>query len=230
MPWAPPCGKESSTTPWPWSVSQPHHSSTPSPLRALAMITRAVGLTPERLARNSSRSKSRCGSRSILFTTTTSAARNMTGYFSGFSSPSVTEKTIARASSPTRNSAGHTRLPTFSIIRRSSSGNGRRSRPDRTITASRWHSPPNPALVLTTEMAAAPAPWRRSASRLVAMSPSSTPMRTEPPSISRDLRRSVVFPAPGDDMRFTARTPAAASRARCRQRPGRSPTACSPGS
>ena len=42
-------------------------------------------------------------------------SRNISGYLSGLSSPSVTEETITRASSPTRNSAGQTRLPTFSI-------------------------------------------------------------------------------------------------------------------
>ena len=48
----------------------------------------------------------------------------MSGYFSGLSSPSVTEVTITRASSPIRNSAGHTRLPTFSTISRSISSSG----------------------------------------------------------------------------------------------------------
>ena len=56
-----------------------------------------------------------------MLTTTTSTARNITGYLSGFSSPSVTEYTIARASAPTSNSAGHTRLPTFSMTSRSRS-------------------------------------------------------------------------------------------------------------
>ena len=64
------------------------------------------------------------GSRSILFTTTSSQVRNMSGYLSGLSSPSVTEHTIALASSPTRNSAGQTRLPTFSMISRSISSSG----------------------------------------------------------------------------------------------------------
>ena len=60
---------------------------------------------------------------------TTSAERNITGYLSGFSSPSVTEYTIARASSPTSNSAGQTRLPTFSITSRSIRSSGRRCNP-----------------------------------------------------------------------------------------------------
>ena len=41
--------------------------------------------------------------------------RNMSGYLSGLSSPSVTDDTMTRTSSPTRNSAGQTRFPTFSI-------------------------------------------------------------------------------------------------------------------
>ncbi len=66
-------------------------------------------------------SKSTCSSRSILLTTTSSQARNISGYLSGLSSPSATDETMIRASSPTRNSAGQTRLPTFSMISRSSS-------------------------------------------------------------------------------------------------------------
>ena len=61
----------------------------PLPVRALARITWAEGFTASRLERNRPRSKSRWGSKSILFTTTTSAARNITGYLNGFSSPSV---------------------------------------------------------------------------------------------------------------------------------------------
>ena len=71
-------------------------------------------------------SKSRCGSRSILLITTSSQVRNISGYLSGLSSPSVTEETITRASSPTRNSAGQTRLPTFSITSRSMSAERQR--------------------------------------------------------------------------------------------------------
>src|ERR1700733_3695619 len=45
----------------------------------------------------------------------TSAARNMCGYFSGLSSPSVTERITTLARSPRSNIAGQTRFPTFSI-------------------------------------------------------------------------------------------------------------------
>ena len=86
--------------------------------------------------------------------------------------------------------------------------------PARTITASRWHSPPNPALVFTTAMAVAPAPSSSSASRVVAMSPSRTPIRTELPSWRNVRLSNVVLPAPGEDMRFTVRTPARANASR----------------
>jgi hypothetical protein len=73
----------------------------------------------------------------------------MRGYLRGFSSPSVIEQTMARASSPTRNSAGHTRFPTFSITSRSISSSGSDGSAERTMLASRWHSPPNPFCVLS---------------------------------------------------------------------------------
>ena len=56
---------------------------------------------------------------------------------------------MIRASSPTRNSAGQTRLPTFSITSRSSSSSGSAGSAERTMLASRWHSPPKPASVLS---------------------------------------------------------------------------------
>ncbi len=44
------------------------------------------------------------------------------------------------------------------------------------------------------------------------MSPSKIPIRTEVPSLSKVFRSSVVLPAPGEDIRFTAQTPDASSR------------------
>src|SRR5918995_696879 len=82
-------------------ASQAATSSTPAPVRALVSAVRTPGLTESTLARKRSRSKSMCGRRSILLTTTSSQVRNMRGYLSGLSSPSVTEQTIALASSPT---------------------------------------------------------------------------------------------------------------------------------
>ena len=46
------------------------------------------------------------------------------------------------------------------------------------------------------------------------MSPSMIPMRSCPASRDRVSRSSVVLPAPGEDIRFTTRTPAAANCAR----------------
>ena len=56
---------------------------------------------------------------------------------------------MIRTSSPTRNSAGHTRLPTFSITSTSISSSGSGGSAERTMFASRWHSPPKPAPVLS---------------------------------------------------------------------------------
>jgi len=50
---------------------------------------------------------------------------------------------MRRAASPTSNSAGQTRLPTFSMTTRSRSSSASRCRAERTMVASRWHSPPN---------------------------------------------------------------------------------------
>ena len=74
-------------------TSQSRHASTPSPVRALTSMRSHARVAPRRgWRRNRSRSKSRCGSRSILLTSTSSQARNISGYLSGLSSPSVTER------------------------------------------------------------------------------------------------------------------------------------------
>ena len=66
--------------------------SSPRRLRPCGRTRRSPrrrGLTRRRLARNRSRSASRCGIRSSLLTTTSSHDRNITGYFERLSSPSV---------------------------------------------------------------------------------------------------------------------------------------------
>ena len=83
------------------------------------------------------------------------------------------------------------------------------------MVASRWHSPPKPALVLTSETGT-PSPPSSSASMLVAMSPSRIPSRTRSPSAVMVAFRSVVLPAPGEDIRLTVVTPARAKSARLR--------------
>ena len=71
--------------------SQSRKASTPSPVRALTCMRGTPGCTASRLCRKRSMSKSRCGSRSILLITTSSQVRNISGYLSGLSSPSVTD-------------------------------------------------------------------------------------------------------------------------------------------
>ena len=63
---------------------------------------------------NSSISKFRYGNKSTLVIKTKSASRNITGYFRGLSSPSVILKSATLKCSPISNSAGQTKLPTFS--------------------------------------------------------------------------------------------------------------------
>src|SRR4051794_32878520 len=194
------------------ATSQRRHSSIPSPVFALVMMRSTPGLTASRWYRKRSRSKSTCGSRSILLITTSSQARNISGYLSGLSSPSATDATIARTSSPIRNSAGQTRLPTFSTTSRSMSSSGIAGSAERTMFASRWHSPPKPGSVLICATGTC-SPASRSASALPCTSPSSTPART--PSRPASARSSTeVLPAPGALMRLTTATPAASKSAR----------------
>ena len=168
----------------------------PRPCARSPASSRTPGCTVSRRARHLSTSKSTCGSRSILFSTTSSHARNISGYFSGLSSPSVTEATITRASSPTRNSAGQTRLPTFSITSRSISSSGIDG------SARAHHVRVQVALAaeaLRRSAAASPGTCSeasRSASSEPCTSPSSTPARTPPRSRST-RSSSAVLPAPG---------------------------------
>ena len=90
---------------------------------------------------------------------------------------------------------------------RSSAGRSRRAAAtasaERTMLASRWHSPPKPGSVLSWVTGTCSAA-SRSASSVPCTSPSSTPTRT--PSRSPSTRSSsVVLPAPGALMRLTTR-------------------------
>ena len=87
----------------------------PSPVVADSWITSMAGFT--RRARSMQRATSNftCGSRSVLFRIISCEAANMSGYFSGLSSPSVTERMATLAASPRSHTAGQTRLPTFSM-------------------------------------------------------------------------------------------------------------------
>ena len=101
---------------WPlrWS-SQCSQASMPSPVVADSCSTAMDGFTRRAIAMQRSTSKRRCGSRSVLLSSMSSAAANMSEYLSGLSSPSVTDSTTILAASPRSHSAGQTRLPTFSM-------------------------------------------------------------------------------------------------------------------
>src|SRR5215212_4180583 len=117
------------------------------------------------------------------------------------------------ASSPTLNSAGHTRFPTFSMMRTSTASSGSSARPERTMFASRWHSPPKPGSVFTCTSGT----WKRaslSASRVVCTSPSRTPRRSLPRISSRVCSSSEVLPAPGELIRLITYVPASSNRSR----------------
>ena len=114
---------------------------------------------------------------------------------------------MALATAPVSNSAGHTRLPTFSRMTRSSWSMGTLSRPWRVISASRWHMPP-----VCSWMDAMPvASLILMASTSESISASITAMRSL--SLSRPMvwMRVVVLPLPGEDMRFRRNTPWALS-------------------
>ena len=65
----------------------------PSPVLAETIRICKCGLTRSAWPMQAPTSKSRCGSRSVLFSSIRSAAANMSGYLSGLSSPSVTDST-----------------------------------------------------------------------------------------------------------------------------------------
>src|ERR1022692_1047528 len=154
-----PCAK---TLAWRSLSIQASHSGMPAPVFAEIWITGRPGLT--RCAHSIAKptSNSRYGSRSHLLSSSSDAARNMSGYFSGLSSPSVTDHTTTLWASPRSNAAGQTRLPTFSMSRRLPGRNGSSAMAWPTAWASRWQ--PLPVLICS---AGAPVARMRSASRAV---------------------------------------------------------------
>ena len=151
----------------------------------------------------------------------------MSGYLSGLSSPSVTDRITTLASSPRSHSAGQTRLPTFSM--NSSdwgpcpcpcpcpwswswswcpcawSCSARRAKACATMGASRWQ--PLPVL---TWMAGTPVARMRSASCEVCWSPSITARGSSGCCCCKArmvAHSSVVLPEPGLETRLSARTP-----------------------
>ena len=166
-------------------------------------MTRALGLRIRMYSRHFSRSKSKYGWTSILLMTTTSQMENISGYFSGLSSPSGTDKIIALHTAPVSNSAGQTRFPTFSRMTRSAPPRSTLSSPWRVISASRWHIPPVCSWMEGIPVAA----WIFTASTSLSMSASITATRIL--SFSRLMVRIsvVVLPLPGEDIRLSRKTP-----------------------
>ncbi len=133
----------------------------------------------------------------------------MSGYLSGLSSPSVTERITTLAASPRSKAAGQTRLPTFSMNSSPPSGRTSRWSACPTICASRWH--PLPVLIW---MAGVPVARMRSASLAVCWSPSITATGVCAGSARRVRTSSVVLPEPGLETRFRPRMPRACSKPR----------------
>src|SRR5205814_180890 len=117
--------------------SHAYQASSPAPPVAETASVSTPGFTEWTRARHRSRSNATCGARSILLSSTSPAARNMWGYFVGLSSPSGTEATTTLTASPRSNSAGQTRLPTFSIRTTAPAGGSSSSRARATMAASR---------------------------------------------------------------------------------------------
>ena len=121
------------------------------------------------------------------------------------SSPSVTLNTTTRASSPISNSAGQTRLPTFSTISKSISS---RSSPPTAFSitwAARWQSPPNSSVLICTT--GTPLTASRSASLVVQMSPTITALLICGVMRTSVFSRVVVFPEPGELITLRTKMP-----------------------
>ena len=133
---------------------------------------------------------------------TTSQIENINGYFKGLSSPSGTERIMAFFVLPVSNSAGQTRLPTFSSTTKSRSFVPNSRIPCLVMSASRWHIPP-----VWIWMARTPVSLIACASTSESISASMTPIFIS--SLSMEIVRFnvVVFPAPGEDIRFNKNVP-----------------------
>ncbi len=91
---------------------RPPHRDASAPPPDWPVRARAARPCPDRSRRSSSR-------KSALLSSTRSAARNITGYLAGLSSPSVTDNRVTLTWWPRSKLAGQTRLPTFSMNSRS---------------------------------------------------------------------------------------------------------------
>ena len=136
-----------------------------------------------------------------MLMSSTSQTVKIRGYFKGLSWPSGTERIMAFFTAPVSNSAGQTRLPTFSSMAKSTSFSPRPSRPWRVMPASRWHMPP-----VCSWITLAPVFSMVAASTSESMSASITPMRNSSFRAAMVAFRVVVLPLPGEDIRFSRNT------------------------
>ena len=133
----------------------------------------------------------------------------MCGYFSGLSAPSVTDMITTRADSPRSNSAGHTRLPTFSIRTSPPRGSSLRNAAS-TIVASRWH--PEPVFTWSTGAPGGGDPIGIERGLLITLDdPDRAAIR---PARRPSARAASSCPTPGELIRLTAATPRDRSQAR----------------
>ena len=109
---------------------------------------------------------------------------------------------MAFAEAPVSNSAGQTRFPTFSRIARSRPSVPSAASPCLVMSASRWHMPPVCSCTAFTFVCAI-----RNASTSESMSASMTPIFISSRRSSMVFSSVVVFPAPGEDIRFRRNTP-----------------------
>ena len=171
--------------------------SIPSPVFAETGITVIFGFNSLTRSTTASKSKSKMGFVSILLIKSTSAMENINGYFRGLSSPSGTLRIMAFLEAPVSNSAGHTKLPTFSSATKSSDFHCNPASPCFVISASKWHIPP--VCTCTTDV---PVLSMLLASTSESMSASRMPIRNSSFNNSIVFNKIVVFPEPGDDIRF----------------------------
>jgi hypothetical protein len=92
----------------------------PSPVLAERGKICIPGRTDSMLFRAAFQSNSTAAESSFFVITATSALLKIVGYFCGLSSPSVTDIKTSRRFSPRSYEDGQTRLPTFSMKRKSS--------------------------------------------------------------------------------------------------------------
>ena len=185
-------------------ASQSRNASTPSPVRALTSMRSHAGMHGVEVASKRSTSKSRCGSRSILLISTSSQARNISGYLSGLSSPSVTDadhdaRVLADAelgrADEVADVLDHEQVELVERQRRQ-----RRADHVRVQVALAAEAGAGVELRHRDVQRAS-----RSASSEPCTSPSSTPARTPREVVQRRARAARVLPAPGALIRLTTR-------------------------